>query len=332
MPPNPLVVPTSHLLVDRERSGVSFLLTINLVLNRFSTNREAHIDKTSHMGANFESFSRPRHDTSGVLFLHRSNRRTMYAPPCNFIIDTFGFRVFYLILLSDCALSRRDVRQCINSLGFIGFLPSQDNYYFCLQVNPRRILPPSFLPSNNVCAPLQLYYWHFRLSCLLLNFAFRLRSIASGCTTMHQQFGTYWLPPISGQLLFLSTSQPQAHSSPSFLPSNNVCASCNFIIRLLSFRFRSAYFRLLIQLYFAVATGQDPEMSNSATAHLMAIFFVQDSQGKALLYNYAPVRSSHRDPHLPGNFVRENHASHIVLSGGGFSSTCTHVLLLKTSP
>jgi hypothetical protein len=46
----------------------------------------------------------------------------------------------------------------------------------------------------------------------------------------------------------------------------------------------------------------------------MTIFFVQDSQAKALLYNYAPVRSPHRDPQQPGNFVRENHAPHIMLS------------------
>ena len=36
--------------------------------------------------------------------------------------------------------------------------------------------------------------------------------IASGCTTMHQQFGSCRLPPISGQIkIFLSTSQPLAY-------------------------------------------------------------------------------------------------------------------------
>jgi len=121
--------------------------------------------------------------------------------------------------------------------------------------------------------------------------------IASGCTTMHQQFGTYRLPPISGQInLFCLQVNPWRIIPPSFLPSNNVCATCNFYYSFALFPISfSVLFGICVLNYiFDVATGQDPEMNNSAAVHLTTIFFVKDSQEKAML-QFAPVRSSHRD-------------------------------------
>ena len=163
---------------------------------------------------------------------------------------------------------------------------------------PRRIiLPPSFQPSNNVCATLQLYYWRFWLSCLQ-TFCSPIAFIASGCTTMHQQFGSCRLPPISGQIkIFFCLQVNPWRIYSSIVPAvEHVCATCNFhySFALFPISFSVLFGFCVLNYIFDVATGQDPEMINSATVHRTTIFFVKDSQAKALLH-FAPVRSSHWD-------------------------------------
>ena len=108
--------------------------------------------------------------------------------------------------------SRRDVRQCINSLGLIGLLPAQDkSIFFCLQVNPWRIYSSIVPAVEHVCATCNFHY-------------------------------SFALFPISFSVLF------------------GFCV-LNYI--------------------FDVATGQDPEMINSATVHRTTIFFVKGQSGKS---------------------------------------------------
>jgi hypothetical protein len=109
--------------------------------------------------------------------------------------------------------------------------------------------------------------------------------IASGCTTMHQQFGSCRLPPISGQIkIFFCLQVNPWRIYSSIVPAvEHVCATCNFhySFALFPISFSVLFGFCVLNYIFDVATGQDPEMINSATVHRTTIFFVKGQSGKS---------------------------------------------------
>jgi hypothetical protein len=96
--------------------------------------------------------------------------------------------LFYYILLSDFAFIASGCTSCINRWAY--WLHTHLRTIYFVQVT------------------WQLYLWHVWLSCLLLNFAFRLRSIASGCTSMHQQMGLWASLSSSNNFVFFCSQVP----------------------------------------------------------------------------------------------------------------------------
>jgi hypothetical protein len=116
------------LLVDRERSGVSFLLLF-IVLLRFSTNR----DIITYGREKLETFTRTTSRHPGVLFfLHRSSHRTMYAPPCNFIIIDAALLLHFALRFCVHRVGMHVMHQ---QMGLLASHSSSNNFvFFCSQV------------------------------------------------------------------------------------------------------------------------------------------------------------------------------------------------------
>ncbi len=114
--------------------------------------------------------------------------------------------------------------------------------------------------------------------------------------TSNHSLGLIGFLPSQDKVIFLSTSKTKAYSSSIVLAVEHACATLqlSLFFCLFPISFSVLFGFCVLNYIFDVATGQDPEMNNSATVYLSTIFIVQDSQAKAML-KFAPVRSSHRD-------------------------------------